>query len=207
MNTPKSWYIVPTIYLLLIWLIYFLQQKYLLLPILGLFPRNNEQLIGILGTVFLHSNAAHILSNTFQLGAGLYLLFYYYPSISLSVTLLAHILTGICVWLFARPAWHIGASGLSMAILFFILISGLLRGNKKLRAIAFALLSMQAGLIFSLMPVQENISWESHLSGAIIGVLLAIIFKNAGPKNDVKTIWGEDNATDEDEYLPFGKNN
>ena len=50
------------------------------------------------------------------------------------------------------------------------------------------------GMIPSL-AIPQNISWEGHLSGAIIGVLLAFSFKKEGPQKEVYH-WDEDDEDD-----------
>ena len=57
--------------------------------------------------------------------------------------------------------------------------------------------SMVWGLFPDFFP-QKNISWESHLMGAIAGILLSINYRNTGPRAEVYD-WGEDE--DEDEEL------
>ena len=52
------------------------------------------------------------------------------------------------------------------------------------------------GMIPSL-AIPQNISWEGHLSGAIIGVLLAIFLRKEGPQKEVHH-WDEDEDDEEE---------
>ena len=41
---------------------------------------------------------------------------------------------------------------------------------------------LYGSMIWGLLPTKEPISWEGHLSGFIAGVLVAIFYRNEGPK-------------------------
>jgi len=168
--------------------------------VLALFPRNTDYLLGIITTVFLHANVEHLTSNMLPLSACLFGVFYFYRDIALKVTLSCHLLTGILIWIFARSAFHIGASGLVYALVFFILVSGFIRKSRRLLVLAFAVLVFQSGLIWGIFPQGNQISWESHLMGAIVGLLLAFLFRKEGPQPDRPVEWEEEEQADEDEY-------
>ena len=36
-----------------------------------------------------------------------------------------------------------------------------------------------------MLPIDDHVSWEGHLSGAIVGTVLAIAYKRQGPKDPV----------------------
>jgi membrane associated rhomboid family serine protease len=99
----------------------------------------------------------------------------------------------------ARPSFHIGASGLVYALVFFILLSALVRKNKQLMVVAFIILVFQNGLIWGVFPQDNQVSWESHLLGAVVGIVLAVLYRNKGPQNDSEKHWNEDDQQ-EDEY-------
>jgi hypothetical protein len=40
-------------------------------------------------------------------------------------------------------------------------------------------------MIWYVYPIKEKISWEGHLSGFIVGLILAIIYKNSGPQKPI----------------------
>ncbi len=196
----KTYFRIPFLYLVLLITGFILQ---VIMPgmtyMLGLFPRNPDYLLGTITTVFLHGGLEHLASNILPLGACLFGLFFFYRGIALKVTFLCHLITGILIWLFARPVFHIGASGLVYALVFFILISGFIRKNRKLLVLAFAILIFQSGLIWGIFPQGNNISWESHLMGALTGSALAVLFRRQGPGADKPVQW-EDESPDEDEY-------
>lgn len=205
-----KWWLIPCCYLLAIWIMFTMEQRFNIQATLALVPRDRAHLMGILTTVFIHSDLLHIASNSLPLMICLLGLFYFYRDISINVLLICHITTGVFIWLFARPAYHIGASGLVYALVLFLLTSGFIRRNKRLKFLALAVLSIQSGLIWGVVPQGNNISWESHLFGAIVGIVAAFAFRNKGPLPDQKFHWGEeDNPYSQDhpidEYERFGE--
>lgn len=69
--------------------------------------------------------------------------------------------------------------------------------------IALIMVFLYGSFIWGMIPslaIPQNISWEGHLSGAIIGVLLAFFLKKEGPQKEVY-YWDED---DEEEGISTG---
>jgi membrane associated rhomboid family serine protease len=197
----KTKFNIPILYLLLLVFGFVFQILYpQLVNQLALYPRHIHYALGIITTVFLHANIEHLSANFLPLAACLFGLFYFYEGISKRVLYLSHILTGLLIWVFARPSFHIGASGLVYALVFFILISGIIRNNKRLMVIAFIILVFQSGLIWGIVPQNNQVSWESHLLGAVVGVVLSFLFRNKGPKDETHPQWQEDEDNVDDEY-------
>lgn len=148
----------------------------------GILPRTLHGSVGIITAPLVHGDIFHLLSNTFPilfLGVGL---FYFYDRIALPVILLIYIITGFWVWIAARDAYHIGASGLVYGLLSFLLLSGFLRKDAKTLAISFIVLFLYGTTLFTgIFPSQPGVSWESHLMGAIAGIFCAIYFKSNTP--------------------------
>ncbi len=198
----KSKYLVPAFYCLLMVIVFGMQYKYKNLDLnFAVVPRDLGHLKGIVTMVFVHGNPEHLSSNFLPFAVCAFGLFYFYEQVALKVILLAHLLTGILIWLFARDAAHIGASGLVYALVLFTLTGALLKRNKRLMVFACIVLSFQSGLIYGLMPQDTGISWEGHLYGAISGIVLAIFFRKELPKPEVVHYSFEDEeADDKDEY-------
>lgn len=114
--------VFPLRVIFLMWLVFFLEYKYgFPLGTYGIWPWSVKGLIGIVTAPLIHANLSHLISNTFPL---LFLgtaLFYFYPRIASKVFFRAYFWTNILVWLFARNANHIGASGLVYGIAFFLI--------------------------------------------------------------------------------------
>lgn len=197
----KTHIIWPIAYLFLVLIMYMVQINVPEIETsLALYPRHLRYLFGVFTTVFLHANVSHLSSNLLPLAACLFGLFYFYRTIAKQVLLISHLLSGFLIWLLARPSFHIGASGLVYALVFFILISALVRKNKQLMVVAFVILVFQNGLIWGVFPQDNQVSWESHLIGALVGVVLAFLFKNKGPKNEAQPQWQDEEENEEDDY-------
>lgn len=196
----RSRYLVPIIYCLLI-LGFFIAQQYnaTLMRDWAIVPLNPAYLKGIITAVFIHANIEHLSSNLLPFSVCIFGLFYFYNEIALRITFLAHLATGTLIWLLARPVFHVGASGLIYALVLFILFSALIKRNKKLIVFAFIVLTFQGGLIWGLVPQNTQISWESHLYGAITGIVLAIIFRKHGPEPEKDPLVDEE-YEDSDDY-------
>jgi hypothetical protein len=108
------------------------------------------------------------------------------------------LIDGVGVWFFGRESFHIGASGLVYGMASFLFFSGVLRKNRKLLAIALAVVFIYGGLLWGLLPVVKSVSWEAHLSGFLAGIFFSIYFKNSGPLNDPIPEWMMEENSDND---------
>ena len=166
---------------------------------LGIKPGDVRGLKGIIFSPFLHTSFSHLWSNTLSLLILIWLLFYFYSRIAFSTLLYLWVLSGAVTWVIGRDSYHVGASGLVFAILFFLFFSGLFRKYIPLVAVSMIVAFIYGGTVWSIFPITEmvdaSISWEGHLSGAISGLLLAVIFRKQGPQKPVET-WEEENDTD-----------
>src|SRR5688572_17644011 len=172
----------------LMWLITILSNVYHYdIGKLGLYPGSPSGLIGVITTPFLHRDFVHLLSNTFPLIILSAMIFFSYRRVSVWVLLGSFILTGLGIWLIARPAYHIGASGVVYALAGFLLFSGIFRRDRGSGAISFIIMFLYSSMIYGIFPSDEKISWESHAIGGLSGLLLAFIFRNVNrPVKEVK---------------------
>ncbi len=147
------------------------------LGFLGIYPLKLQGLMGIFMAPLVHGSAGHILSNTlpFLILAGI--LFYFYPLIAIRVFLQCYFFTNILVWVFGRPFYHIGASGLVYGLAFFLISFGLFRRNVRSLVISAMVILLYGGLVYTVFPFDERISWESHVFGAISGVVAAFTMR------------------------------
>ena len=155
-----------------IWAVYLLD---LILPFeqLGLVPRSFTGLIGIVTMPFLHGSLGHLLSNTLPLVILLGLMVLSRPR-PWSTMVLLTLISGVALWLFGRPALHIGASGLIYALMGFLIAAGALKRRLVPAAVAlFVGLTYGASIIGGILPGQSGVSWEGHLFGLIAGAALA----------------------------------
>ncbi|MBI4647524.1 MAG: rhomboid family intramembrane serine protease [Bacteroidia bacterium] len=148
---------------------------------LGILPRKLVGLAGIFTAPLIHGDFFHLFDNTFPLLMLSITVFYFYKKIAYQLFFLIYFISGFWVWLIAGSAYHIGASGLIYGLSAFILFSGIIRHDLRLLTIFLIVIIMYGGLIWGIFPVKENVSWESHLMGALSGMLLAVIFRKHGP--------------------------
>lgn len=139
----------------------------------GIRPRELVGLVGIVTAPFLHNGFAHLISNTipFLILGGL---------IAASgvaqffrVTAIVGLTAGLGTWLVGQSnSYHIGASGLVFGYLTYLLARGLFERKLTYLAVGLGVLFLYGGVLWGLVP-RPGISWQSHLFGALGGVLAA----------------------------------
>lgn len=169
------------------------------LSFMGLMPLELSGLMGIITAPLVHGSLEHIFNNTFAILVLGSVLFYGYPKSWWKVVALVWVLSGVGVWLFARQANHIGASGLTHGLFFFIFVVSMFRRDKSSVAIMMIAFLMYGGMTMSIFPREESISFEYHFFGALAGVISAFIWRNSDPKPEVKHYAWEDDYADDDE--------
>lgn len=100
------------------------------------------------------------------------------------------IATGLLTWCFGRNSYHIGASGLVYCLFSFVFFKGIFSKKMQLVALSLVVIFYYGSMVWYLFPIEESISWEGHLSGFIVGLILAIVFRDASdiPVEKVKPI-------------------
>ncbi|MBC6476367.1 MAG: rhomboid family intramembrane serine protease [Hormoscilla sp. GM102CHS1] len=143
------------------------------LAVYGILPRNPMGLRGILFGPFLHGNFPHLIANTIPFLTLGWFIMLQETSDFLIVTVITAIVSGLGVWLFGSPGFHIGASGVIFGYLGFLLLRGYF--ERSFAAIFFSVVVafFYGSLIAGVLPEQVGISWEGHLFGLIGGVLAA----------------------------------
>jgi membrane associated rhomboid family serine protease len=174
----------------------------------GIYPRHILGTIGIFTSPFIHGDFLHLLSNSFSLMLLIIILFFFYDRIALKALLYIYILTGIGVWIIAREAYHIGASGVIYGIASFILFSGLIRKNQSSLALSFVVLLLYGGMFYGVLPRDGYISWESHLMGLFSGLIVAYLLKDqfagqAELKMSFEREWTKEDEEIPDWYIPY----
>ncbi|MBE9469481.1 MAG: rhomboid family intramembrane serine protease [Bacteroidetes bacterium] len=171
--------IFPLLFLTIAWLIKIFEIELNLdFSFLGIYPLKTKGLIGILTAPLLHADLNHLISNSapfFILGVAL---FYFYPKVAHKVFILIYLTTNFWVWVSARSAYHIGASGIVYGLASFIFFSGIIRKNTRLTAISLLTIFLYGSMVWGIFPLKQKISFESHLFGAIAGLVMSIYYKN-----------------------------
>ncbi len=142
----------------------------------GIYPRETWSLPGILVWPFLHGGFVHLAMNTTPLFILGFLVGLRGPKVFFASSVFIVILAGIGVWLFARPAFHIGASGLVFGYFGFLVAMALHEKRLSTFLIAAAVLFFYGGLLIGVLPSEAFISFEAHLFGLIAGILAARLF-------------------------------
>jgi len=161
----------------LIWCVFIVNHVLSLdLESYGLTPRTAAGLIGIPAAPFLHANLAHLVANTVPLTV-LLLLLAGTRAASWQIVLYIVLLGGALLWLFGRPATHIGASGLIYGLIAFLLLSGIWERRVIPMLISVVVGILYGGALFSgiLPSYASHVSWEGHLFGAIAGSIVAYL--------------------------------
>lgn len=105
---------------------------------------------------------------------------HFYPKKTISVVLYTILVGGILVWIFARKANHIGASGLIYGLAAFLITNGFLEKKLVPILITIGVSVIYGGLIWGIFPstMNSHISWEGHLFGAVAGIIITFRLKN-----------------------------
>ena len=193
--------IVPVILVMIMWLAKIIEVVFHLdFGFLGIKPLSAEGLPGILLFHFIHGDWEHLFANTVPilvLGTSLY---YFYRPLANKIILILIFSTGLLTWCGARSGVHIGASALVYGLTFFLMLSGFIRRDRKLIIISLIVVFLYGSLVWGLYPkyaIENNISWEGHLSGFVMGIVLAIYFRKEGPQRE-EYVWDEEDEEDPD---------
>ncbi len=170
----------PTIVLAILWMIQGFQQLTGLgLGWLGVYPRHPSGIKGIFTSPFIHSQDwMHLINNSVPLFVSTAMILFFFRRVAYKAIFLIYLLTGLGVWLFGRTVLHIGASGVVYGLVAFIFWNGIFRRNLRSIVLALIILLLYSGMFLGVLPNQPGISWESHLIGALVGILVSYVFRN-----------------------------
>lgn len=181
------------------WLVFWLDyRRELDLYEYGILPRNLKGLIGIILSPLIHGDLRHIGNNSLPvlvLGSGL---FYFYPKEAKNIVGWLWLLTGAIVWIIGRESYHIGASGLIYGLAGFIFLSGVLRRQVNLLAMSLLVVFLYGSMVWGVLPIEEGISWEGHVAGALSGFALALVYRKHGPRKKLYS-WDLEDENESDE--------
>lgn len=212
---PKNTLYVPLVLLAMIWGTFALQALGLgKFNCYGIVPRNWIGLRGIIFSPLFHSGWKHIISNTFPLIVLSFFAVLFYQRIAYYVIIFGWIFSGLLVWIFGNLlpgdsiGCHIGASNLVYLLASFVFFGGIFKGSRNLIAISLIVVFLYGSMVWGVIPEEflpnlyregsNRISWEGHLSGAIVGFIFAFLTKNHGPK-EKSFSWEENEEMDERE--------
>jgi len=150
----------------------------------GIYPRTLKGIFGIFSHPLVHASWKHLFANSLPLLFLTWCLYYFYRDLGSLILIFVWVIGGLFTFIIGQPGWHIGASGLIYSLAFFLFFSGFIRQHIPLIAVSLLITFLYGGLIWNMFPTfaAENTSWEGHLSGALAGIIAAILFKNKGPQ-------------------------
>ncbi len=200
---------IPAILLFVMWLAKAIEYGFdVSFVSYGNYPLNIKGIQGILLMPFVHGSWGHLMANSVPFFVLSSALFYFYRNISVRVLIGIWVLSGVWVWFGGRPAWHIGASGIIYGLASFLFVSGVIRKDTRLSALALIVAFLYGSLVWgafpNFFPKEKNISWEGHLGGAVAGIIMALYYRNSGPKQK-RYSWEfeDDDINDQEDEHPY----
>lgn len=148
---------------------------------LGVRPRELWSLTLIPLMPFLHGGLGHLIGNTLTFVFLAPLAMVLNDKFFKEATILIVLLSGLIVWFIGRDAIHIGMSAMIFGYLGYALAMCFLSRNWILIPFGAIILYMQSGMFAGMLPftTPDNVSWEGHLSGAIAGFVIGLMFCKA----------------------------
>jgi len=147
----------------------------------GVRPLESYGLLGILTSPLVHASFEHLIMNSVPLLVLLTLARFNYPSGSWRAFIFIWLVGGLGLWLIGRPSWHIGASGVTHGLMFYLFVLGLLRRDRYAIAVAMIVFFLYGGMVVTVLPREAHVSWEAHLSGALAGTIAAFLWRRRDP--------------------------
>jgi membrane associated rhomboid family serine protease len=189
---------IALVFIGILWTIFIFDEVFgLRLGQFGLRPGSVPGLIGILTAPLLHGSVQHLLSNTIPLLVSLTATLYLYPNSSVRVIPLIWLGSGALAWFIGRPSLHLGVSGLIYGLLAYVFIGGLLRRDMRSVSVSLLVGFLYGSMIWGVLPIRPHMSWEMHLAGAMMGFLLAILYRNWDRIPLVRYDWEDDDSVPE----------
>lgn len=170
------------------------------LALLGVRPGLVDGLPGVLTAPLIHGSWGHLISNTLPLLILGTALIYGTPKAARIALPVIWLGSGLGVWLFAREAVHIGASGLTYGMMFYLFTIGILRRDRQSIALTLLVFFLYGGMIWGVFPRSPGVSFEYHLFGAIAGVICAFLLRRRDPLPERRRYDWEDEESGDDTH-------
>ena len=139
----------------------------------GLRPRQLIGLPGILCAPFLHANFNHIFFNSIPLVVlANFILLQGLPAF-MHVSALIILFSGLLVWCFAKPGLYVGASGVITGYWGYLVAYAYYQSTTTSLILACICVIYFAGVLWSIFPGKQHVSWQGHLFGLIAGLGVA----------------------------------
>ena len=153
----------------------------------GVYPRDLSTLPYIYLAPFIHGSWQHLTNNIIVFALFSFLILEEGPRYYLKSSFFIITLSGVLVWLLARPASHVGASGWIFGFFGLLIARAWYQRSIKNFLIALFILLFYGGMITGIFPNQRSISFEYHIAGVLSGVLFSrSLSKNRRYKRSTK---------------------
>lgn len=137
---------------------------------------------GLLAAPLLHGSFEHLATNMISLLMLGTLALGLYPRATPRALPMAWIGSGLGAWLLGESgSHHLGASGVTHGLMFLLLGLGLLRRDRPAVAAAMIAFMFYGGMLLTVLPREAGVSWQSHLGGAVAGLVAAGLWFRADP--------------------------
>jgi membrane associated rhomboid family serine protease len=151
----------------------------------GIRPWTADGLWGILWAPLLHASWAHLMANTVPALVLGFLVTLMGMSRFLWATAIVWLLGGFGTWLIGNigsnyETNHIGASGLIMGWLTFLIVYGFFTRKAWEIVVGILVFLVYGSVLLGVLPGTFGVSWQGHLCGAIAGVIAAYLL--SGPE-------------------------
>ncbi|MCK0509747.1 rhomboid family intramembrane serine protease [Aromatoleum buckelii] len=143
----------------------------------GVRPRELSGLPGIVLAPLLHGSFGHLIANTAPLLVLLTAMLHLYPGSAVRALPAIFLGPGAAVWLLGRASVHVGASGVVYGLVAHIFLAGVIRRDRRAIAASLLVYFLYGSLAWGVLPIQQGLSWETHLAGGLIGALSAIALR------------------------------
>lgn len=181
LQVTKSIFVKPLLFVAVLWFIYWFEIRFgFNFNAYGVYPRSLDGLVGVFCAHFIHSDTSHLFNNSIPLLVLLASIQLFYKDVWLKVLIYGGLLTGLITWLIARPAYHIGASGLVYLVFSFVCFSGIIKKHYRLVALSLIIIFAYGSMIWFILPIKKGMSWEGHLAGFLVGFVLAYVYRKKG---------------------------
>lgn len=144
-------------------------------------PQKLAGLIGIATAPLLHGSVEHLAANTLSVLILGTLAGTVFPRATLRALPLIWFGAGFGTWLIGTGGYHLGASGVTHGLGYLVFTLAALRRDRASIAAALIAFFFFGGMVLSVLPMEMGVSWESHLSGALAGIVAGLLFRRADP--------------------------
>jgi membrane associated rhomboid family serine protease len=150
--------------------------------------------------LFVHASPEHLWNNVLAFFILTTTLFFFYYEIAIPVFLIMWVFSPILLFVIGRDNVHVGASVLIYAEFAFLFFSGIFRKNLNTKRISMAVGFVYGYTVWYMFPIEQQVSWEGHISGFLCGIMLAWYFRKQGPPEPVYRHEVEPELSDEDPF-------